>query len=390
MMPKIAIVVSHPIQHFCPQYASWSRGDGYTIKVFFASRHGLDAYHDKNFATKIQWSGLRLDFPHVFLPGSEERSLSASIDCLQLTAELGLYRPDAVIVYGYRQPLQRRAIAWAKSKGLRLIMIADSELRQHRSVFKSLIKKVVVPNIFKKIDLFMTVGDSNEQYYRKYGVQDDKLIRSFFPIDVVRFDSVYQHRLESRETLRSELGIPPQETVVLNVGKHVSWKRQIDIVQASKRIQEAGHNVTFVLVGVGPEHERLKESAVRQGVGGVIFAGFIPPDKLAAYYSASDIYAHPSAKEPHSLAISEAIYMGLPVIVSDRCGSFGPTDDVQTGVNGCVYPCGDVEKFVSALLRMKTEKHIVSEFSIRSRQLGISHQSLAHGDALKSAINILF
>ena len=59
-------------------------------------------------------------------------------------------------------------------------------------------------------------------------------------------------------------------------------------------------------------------------------------------YCAADVYVHCSDNEPHSLAITEAIYCGLPVVLSDRCGSYGPTDDVQPGINGFVYRCGDV------------------------------------------------
>jgi glycosyltransferase involved in cell wall biosynthesis len=64
---------------------------------------------------------------------------------------------------------------------------------------------------------------------------------------------------------------------------------------------------------------------------------------LPAYYAVSDVYIHPPSIEPHSIAMSEAIYVGCPVVLSDRCGSFGPTDDVREGINGFVYSFAEIE-----------------------------------------------
>ena len=54
---RLAIVVSHPIQYFCPQYSSWTRLDGIDLRVFFASRHGLDTYLDEGFGAPVRWEG---------------------------------------------------------------------------------------------------------------------------------------------------------------------------------------------------------------------------------------------------------------------------------------------------------------------------------------------
>lgn len=106
MRVRLAIVVSHPIQHFCPQYSSWARLDGVDLRVFFASRQGLDTYHDKDFAEPVRWEGLALDFPHEFLPGAGDRPVTAALDAPEAEERLAGFRPHAVCVYGYAQPLQ--------------------------------------------------------------------------------------------------------------------------------------------------------------------------------------------------------------------------------------------------------------------------------------------
>ena len=158
---RVAVVVSHPIQHFCPQYCSWAKMPGIELIVFFASRHGLDSYHDINFGRSIKWN-LLLDFDHAFLPGADGRAVQAGLDSEDIEVSLDEFSPDVVICYGYSQALQRRVIRWADVRNRSLLMIADSELRQHRNPLKALAKKFVLPGVFSKVDVFLTVGDANE------------------------------------------------------------------------------------------------------------------------------------------------------------------------------------------------------------------------------------
>lgn len=384
---KLAIVVSHPIQHFCPQYSSWARSGLVDIQVIFASRHGLDPYHDKNFGREIQWQGLKLDFPHEFLPGAGDRSPGPRLDCSEVVDSLAACDPDIVLVYGYIQPLQRRAMRWTKSNGKQLVLIGDSELRQARGKVKGLVKKLWLPRLFSTVDLFLTVGDANEAYYRCYGVPDSKFVRTFFPIDIVLFDQLYLEREQRRTRMRGLLSIPDDHMMVLMVGKLVPWKRQLDLVEASNLLQTKKTQITIVLAGTGPDADELNSLAKFAGPGGVVFAGFVAPEELANYYAAADVYVHCSAKEPHSLAISEAIYTGLPVIVSDRCGSYGPSDDVRMGLNGYVYPCGDVLALAAILEKLYVAPDLRQQLGGESRLIGISNQDLSHHKSINQIAN---
>ena len=388
-MTKIAVVVSHPIQHFCPQYSSWSQLPGVELHVLFASKSGILPYRDTNFGVTVEWDGLRLDFSHEFLPGAEVRKVERALDSEHVEARLDAFCPDAVVFYGYAQRLQRRAVRWAVKRGVPRVMIADSELRSHRSVFKRMVKSALLPAYMARVSRFLTVGDANEAYLRQYGVRDDKFIRSFFPIDIAAFDTLLAEREVVRNRRRMELGIPEHHTIILQVGKLVPWKRPGDLVQLSNRLLSQRDDITVVLVGSGLDEERLRRGAKRIGPGGVIFTGFVRPKELMEYYLAADIYAHCAEREPHSLAVSEAVYSGLPVVLSDRCGSFGPTDDVQSGRNGLVYRCGDLIALRRAVLRLVEAPQLRSVMSNESATIGKEHQKLAHGQGLERAIQSL-
>lgn len=386
---RIAVVVSHPIQHFTPQYKSWSNIENLELCVFFASKHGMKPYHDKDFGREVQWEGMELDFTHEFLPRADSKQTGKNIDSNELNGKLVIYKPDMIVAYGYRQPLQRRAIKWANSNQVPVCMISDSELMGYRNIFKKIIKKIVLPAIYKKTNLFLSVGDANEAYYRNYGVDNQQMIRCFFPIDIKHYDEVLKNSKLAVQRIREQYSIPDDHKVILNVGKLVSGKRQIDLVHLSNKLQSTVNKITMILAGSGPDENYLRSQCINIGVGGVIFAGFIPPKILTDYYCAADIYVHTSEREAHSLAISEAIYCGKPIVISDRCGSYGPTDDVQNGLNGFVYACGDIDDLGLKISYILNNSILERKMSLKSAELGRNHQLLAHGEALKQAINIL-
>jgi glycosyltransferase involved in cell wall biosynthesis len=386
---RVVVVASHAIQHFCPQYTSWAKLPHVDLHVLLASDHGLSAYADRGFGRDVKWEGIRLDFPHEFLRGATGRAVADDIDATDLADRLSTFSPDAVVVYGYSQRLQRRAVRWATAAGAAVLMTSDSELRAPRSRPVRALKSMVVPFLVKDVTLFLTVGDANEAYYRHYGISDHRFVRCPLPIDVGHYDSVIVRRRQCRDDVRSKLGIPAHHKVVLSVGKLLPRKRQADLVECSNSLHNDRDDVTVVLAGSGPEEQSLRTSARRLGAGGVVFAGFVPPERLAEYYCAADVYVHCSDNEPHSLAISEAIYCGLPVVLSDRCGSYGPTDDVQPGRNGFVYRCGDVREMSLRIMHVLDDEPHYAHMCRASMCIGRAHQALAHGAGLAQALALM-
>jgi glycosyltransferase involved in cell wall biosynthesis len=340
---RIGLVVSHPIQHFCPQYASFAKSEVVSLRVFFASALGHQRYFDENFKKELAWDNLYLDqFDHRFLNGQQVLVPSSKLDAPTLNLELKLFKPDLLIVYGYYQKLQRRAYRWAKSNKIKLAYISDSETHQKRNILKEFFKRIYLSYYFSKIDYFLTVGNSNEEYYRLHGISQEKLIRMHFPIDLVSYERNFLIRSTLRQEIRRKYAIGENELVLLVVGKLVSWKNQDHIIDSLIELEKEGLFGHLLVVGSGEMEERwrVKSSVLKKSK--VHFVGFVTPEMLPAFYAAADIYVHSAQIEPHSIAISEAIYMELPVIVSDRCGSFGQSDDVQEGKNGFVYPFGEI------------------------------------------------
>lgn len=380
---RLAIVVSHPIQHFCPQYISFSKLPGVTVKLFFASMLGYKKYADKNFGQEVVWNNLRLEeFDHVFMNGEQVLPSSAELDAPTLPQELDNFKPDAVLSYGYFQKFQRRGHQWAIKNKVPIAYITDAENRQHRKLLKKLAKLVYVTWYFKKINYFFTVGNANEQYYQHYGVPQRKFVRMHYPIDIDVYRAAYEKKNELRDEIRSKLNIALNAFVMGVVGKLVEWKNQDHMVDLLANLESKGIDAEVILLGTGKTMDAIKEKATVLKKNKIHFAGFVDPLDLPKYYAALDLYVHPARIEPHSLAISEAIYMGCPIVLSDRCGSYGEDDDVQVGKNGFVYHFGDIEALAGNVQKLITDKTLREKFSAYSREISQKFQKRSHGDCV--------
>ncbi len=386
---KIAIVISHPIQHFCPWYANITNIEDVDLKVFFASNLGAVAYIDKNFKKEVKWSNLYLDkFKHLFLNLEETIEINSQLDAPELIENLNLFNPDIVIIYGYWQKIQKKTYKWVLENNKKIVYISDTEIKRKSNYFIAIIKSIYLRYFFSKINYFMVVGDSNSSFYKSHGVDDSKLIYSPFPIDLLHFKQKKQNFIGIRKSIRSIYSIKDTEIVLSVVGKAVKWKRPMDAIKLLLALeQKTNTEFCLFIIGSGPQLEELKIESKKLTKNRVIFPGFVMPEDLPDYYAATDIYLHTAELEPHSLAISEAIYMDCPVVLSDRCGSYGLSDDVQLGVNGEIYKCGDIVNLTNIILKLALNPILLKSFSENSGRIGACKQEQAHFRSINTLMN---
>jgi glycosyltransferase involved in cell wall biosynthesis len=376
---KIAIVVSHPIQHFCPQYVSFAENKNIELKVFFASRLGLDKYLDVNFKQEISWGDLQIEkFEHEFLNGAAVLQSDKNIDAPALDNALLAFAPDLLITYGYFQKLQRRAHKWAKNNKVPVAYISDSELRHKRNRLKEFVKYPYLRSYFSSVKYFLTVGDANEAFYRKYAVPPEKMLRMHFPIDIKMYKTSWAKKTELRNITRQKYNIQENDIALTVVGKLVSWKNQDHLIGALQLLEKENKYFHLFIIGSGEMKEMWEDKAASLKISKVHFTGFVSTDELPAYYAATDIYIHPASVEPHSIAVSEAIYMGCPVIISDCCGSYGENDDVQPGRNGYVYRFENIPELVGLIKTIINDPDKKKSFGDYSHVISVAFQQQSH------------
>lgn len=354
---RLAIVATHPIQHFVPLYRELAAAAALDVKVFYASKVGLSRYFDKEMGTEIAWKmDLTSGYAHEFLPEADriERTSFTKINNPSVGSALSEFSPQVLMVYGYANLTTLYAIAWGKAHGVPILMVSDSELLQTRSEFKAILKKVALTGLARCISGILSVGDQNERHWAAMGVPPNRMFRSPFTIDEIAYRQARAEKAGLRKAWREHLGIGENDIVFLAVGKLSGRKRHADLLAALGKLKAScDAPVRLVLAGEGAERQALQTWAEKDGLP-VIFAGFVNVDQLPAVYAACDVLVHPSMKDPHPLVFSEAACIGLPIISSDRVGAVGPTDIARPGENVIVFPVGDVQAIARAMMSLAT------------------------------------
>lgn len=349
---RLAISVSHPIQHFVSFYRALAAHPAIELQVIYGAPIGLKPYFDAEMQTEIAWNmDMTSDYPHCFLdPDKADVEPSFfNLNSPEIGGALNAFQPDAVIIYGYSQMNNLRALGWCIANRVPAMMIGDSELLQPRSGWKEAARRLILPRILGRFSAYLSVGDHNAAFYRSFGAPDDRIFRVPFTID----ETAYRAASANREALRSErrasLGIPADAYVALFVGKLSTRKRPGDLLDAVAQLAHRdGRKVHALFAGNGEELARLQAQAIAENIP-ASFAGFVNVDVLPSLYAAADVLVHPSRADPHPLICSEAACIGLPMILSDRIGAAGPTDIARPGENAAIFPVGDVDRIATLL-----------------------------------------
>jgi glycosyltransferase involved in cell wall biosynthesis len=207
-----------------------------------------------------------------------------------------------------------------------------------------------------------------------------------FPIDLTEYKKFYAQKDSLRTRIREQYMVEKGTQVLTVVGKLVPWKKQDHIIEAMKLLENEGIYFHLFILGSGDMLEPWKEKAKMLRVSKVEFTGFVDIGELPSYYAATDIYVHPASIEPHSIAISEAIYMGCPIIISDRCGSYGESDDVQEGKNGFVFEFGNIEDLATKIKVLYEDEDKRKKFGQFSHEISLASQQLAHELVLEELV----
>ena len=261
---KIAVIISHPIQHFCPMYASWANLVGIDLKVFFCSNLGAVKYIDQNFKKEVQWSNLYLnEFNHEFLNGELTLQPTSDLDAKNLNSKLDEFVPNLLVHYGYFHKIAKRARTWAIANKVKIAYISDAEHRQKRPLWKELLKIPYLYNFFRKEDYFFSVGDANENYYKFYGVPKKKIKRMRFSIDTRSYDDAFKQKEILKNNFRIKQNILSNEIVISVVGKLVEWKSQDHLINMLLELEKNHPTKRFhlLIAGSGPMENEWKTIA---------------------------------------------------------------------------------------------------------------------------------
>jgi len=373
----------HPIQHFAPLYREVAAAGELDLRVFFCCDWGIKAYFDPLYGREVQWDVPLLEgYEHEFLPirRRPRRTSFLEVDNPAIAARLDAFAPDALLVHGYGCRTMWRAVRWARRRGAALLS-SDSHSGAPVAAWKRLLKRIVVGRFYRGLAGALAVGESNRAYHRLYGLPEARIFPGVFPADGRRLLAAVPDLGAARREVRSELGIPEEAVVALFCGNLTPWKRPTDFAVA---VEAAGPPIWGLVVGDGPERERVAAAAARSDR--VRLAGFVNQAAIPRYYAAADLLAVPSERDAHPLVVTEALFFGLPIVVSDAVGCIGPEDTAQVERNALVFPRGDVSALTRCLVELARDRERRARMGEASRAMAAGHDATAAARLLAGAV----
>jgi L-malate glycosyltransferase len=181
----------------------------------------------------------------------------------------------------------------------------------------------------------------------------DFMIESRFPRDRVR---VIHNGIEpeqaatalDRRRARRLLGLDDHSFVVTSVARLDPVKDLMTLLEAFAVVRARVPSARLVIVGDGPERQRLAERADRDDLAGSVRITGYRSD-VRALLPAADVYASSSISEGVSITILEAMATGIPVVAT----AVGGTPEIMSdGSDGILVPSRDPARMAAAILSL--------------------------------------
>jgi glycosyltransferase involved in cell wall biosynthesis len=138
-------------------------------------------------------------------------------------------------------------------------------------------------------------------------------VRAAFPRAASRTRATIEPALPPRPF---RVDAPPQQPRLLCAGRLVPHKRCEDVLRAAAFLREEWPLLELVILGDGPECERLRAMARELGLAdNVHFAGAWP--EAGAFFAWANLLVHPSLYEGFARVLAEAEAARVPVVTID-------------------------------------------------------------------------
>lgn len=142
----------------------------------------------------------------------------------------------------------------------------------------------------------------------------------------------------------------PPGPYVVSIARLVPWKGMDGAMRALARARKERPDLSLVIVGDGPEEERLKTLAATLGITDAVrFVGRKPQGEAPAYLSHAEALILNTGYEGFSHLILESFLLGVPVITTPVGGNVEQVEDGQTGL---LFPYQDDAALALALSRL--------------------------------------
>lgn len=172
-----------------------------------------------------------------------------------------------------------------------------------------------VLSFYRRMDELVVVNPSFIPALIEAGCDENKI--TYIP-NFVTQEVFYEQTANQKAEFRKELGIKPEQFVVLGVGQIQKRKGLDDFIQLAKDNPEllfiwAGGFSFGKMTDGYQEYEKIYQNPPHN----LLFPGIVNRETVAAYYNSANVFLLPSYNELFPMSILEAFNCGTPVMVRE-------------------------------------------------------------------------
>lgn len=287
--------------------------------------------------------------PHLaFVTGSVR---IVSLECGSASAAAGLARylreaKPACLISALQNNNLNAALA-ARVTGTPLAVTVHGIMSVHRynlrtaGLFGS-IAQALSPLIYRAADAVGVVSEAVGRDIAYSARRPDKFHVLHNPVDTDHFSP----RARESDLALTQLPDDDGSPIVLGVGRFDRAKNFALIIEAFAHMRRPAR---LVLLGDGPERQKLEALARKRGVAPRVFMpGFVADP--APWYRRAAVHAVASRCEGFGNTIVEAFATGTPVVIAECRGA--PADLLGHGRHGRIVPANDAAAMAAALVEV--------------------------------------
>lgn len=260
----------------------------------------------------------------------------------RLAALIREFRPTVLVATSqYSLLLSVLARLWARQR-TPLLFICHSMEHVRRSR-KDRLRFAVYRHFYQLADQVVFVSDLQRTFFRQLGVfpRHDEVVHNGIDLERFSADAV---AVEGRQ-LRRKLGFADDDLVIGICAVFREEKRQVDLLEALRRLRDQGLPAKALLVGDGVMRGQIEARRDALGLQDAVVLGGFQQD-VRPYVSACDVMALTSHAETFPIATLEYMALCKPLVASNVGGL---SEQVRHGHNGLIYPAGDIDALVACL-----------------------------------------
>lgn len=205
--------------------------------------------------------------------------------------------------------------------------------------------------MFSRVDRVITPSEASLKWLRRHSVDTPAVV---IPTGVRR------RAIVDRSQVRQSLGIPPEQSLMLYVGRLAKEKNLTTLFEMAARVFAHDGHARLWLVGDGPFRQECTSIVRAMNIGDrVRFVGFVPHDQVERYYAAADLFVFASETETQGLVIQEAMVHGLPCVAVTGGGA---SLSIEPGENGLIVR-NNASEFASAVLSVLEDDRLYAKLA---------------------------